>query len=78
MPGGHKTGRVCLVRKPRMEGPAERDVAFETPGSWGLGGWAACSRGLQGAAWVIVSPGDPKGPAGSLLTLGTSLDPILS
>lgn len=44
-------------------------------GPRGLGGWAACSGGEQGAAWVMVSPGDPKGPAGSLLTLGTSLDP---
>ena len=33
MPGGHKTGRVCRVRKPTMEGPAKHDVEFGPPGS---------------------------------------------
>lgn len=33
MPGGHKTGRVCRVRKPPMEGPAKRDMEFGPPGS---------------------------------------------
>lgn len=78
MPGGHKTqGKGVPGEKPRMEGPAERDVAF---GPGVLGGSAAGLRvrGLQGAVWVIVSLVTPRALLASLLALGTSLDPILS
>lgn len=81
MPGGHKTGRVCLSEREAAHGrePAT-GVALALKGQ-GPGGWAAelcVFGGPSRAVWVIVSPGDSKGPAGSLLALGTSLDPILS
>ena len=41
-----------------MDGPAGRGVELGVPGSWGPGRLGCVFRGGQGAAWVMVSPGD--------------------